>query len=116
MMVGMNNLFDDIPEPGQQEFFELLADSPGARVERIVSHGHASPVQGWYDQAWDEFVVLLAGAAQIEYDDGTVTRLGPGDWLSIPAHRRHRVAWTQPDRATVWLAVHHGIGSGSAAS
>lgn len=30
----------------------------------------------------------------------------PGDWAVLPAHCRHRVAWTAPDRETVWLAVH----------
>ncbi|MFP8878842.1 MAG: phosphoribosylaminoimidazole carboxylase, partial [Myxococcota bacterium] len=32
-------------------------------------------------------------------------RLGPGDHLNIPAHTRHRVAWTDPDQATIWLAI-----------
>ena len=30
-----------------------------------------------------------------------------GDWLLIPAHARHRVVFTDPDRETVWLAVHY---------
>jgi len=34
--------------------------------------------------------------------------LRPGDWVAIPAHARHRVAWTDPDQPTVWLALHHG--------
>jgi hypothetical protein len=34
-------------------------------------------------------------------------RLGPGDWLLIPAHQKHRVAWTDPEAETVWLAVHY---------
>ena len=33
--------------------------------------------------------------------------LGPGDWLEIAAHRRHRVEWTDPTTPTVWLAVFH---------
>jgi cupin 2 domain-containing protein len=32
--------------------------------------------------------------------------MGPGDWLEIPARCRHRVAWTDPNQETVWLAVH----------
>lgn len=31
--------------------------------------------------------------------------LGPGDWLVIPAHARHRVDYTQASPPTVWLAV-----------
>jgi cupin 2 domain-containing protein len=109
---GMNNLFGKLPAPGADESVDVLAASRHTRVERIVSHGHASPADGWYDQACDEFVVLLAGAAQIEYDDGSAVRLAPGDWLNIPAHRRHRVAWTDPACDSVWLAVHHGPTAG----
>jgi cupin 2 domain-containing protein len=28
-----------------------------------------------------------------------------GDWINIPAHRKHRVEWTTPDEKTVWVAV-----------
>ena len=104
----MKNLFDPIPGGLAEEFFETLAEAPGLRVERIVSNGQSSPAQGWYDQAGHEFVALLSGAARIEYDDGSAVELAPGDWLDIPAHRRHRVAWTADNTETVWLAVHYG--------
>jgi len=42
------------------------------------------------------------------FDDGEERRLLPGDQLLITAHRRHRVAWTTPERPTVWLALHLG--------
>ena len=113
MMDGVNNLFDDIPAPGPAEHFDALATGPGVRVERIVSRGHASPASGWYDQAENEFVVLLRGAARLEFEDGERLTLGPGDWLNITAHRRHRVAWTDPEQDTVWLAVHHRAGEGA---
>jgi len=29
-----------------------------------------------------------------------------GDYLLIPAHKRHRVEWTKPDIETLWLAIH----------
>jgi cupin 2 domain-containing protein len=50
---------------------------------------------------------VLSGAARIEFDDGTAADLAPGDWLNIPAHRRHRVAWTDEHHDTVWLAIHY---------
>jgi cupin 2 domain-containing protein len=31
-----------------------------------------------------------------------------GSYLNIPAHIKHRVAWTDPARKTVWLAIHYG--------
>jgi len=103
----MNNLFRDIPPPASEEFFETLAKGRGLRVERVVSRAHSAPKAGWFDQAEDEFVVLLSGSAGLEFDDGSRFELRPGDWLDIPARRRHRVAWTDADEATVWLAVHY---------
>ena len=104
---GIDNLFRKIPAPGAEEFFETLADSGTTRIERIVSHGHATPGEGWYDQEQSEFVLLLKGAARLEYDDGSVANLEPGCWLVIPPRRRHRVGWTAEGTETVWLAVHY---------
>ena len=62
------------------------------RGERIVSTGQASPPGFWYDQADGEFVVLVAGAARLRFEDGDAAfDLKPGDWVEIPAHARHRV-------------------------
>lgn len=81
---------------------------PGARLERIVSRGQATPDGEWYDQDANEWVVLLRGAAALRFEDEPEPRvLGPGDWLDIPAHRRHRVEWTAPDEPTIWLALHY---------
>jgi len=33
--------------------------------------------------------------------------MSPGDYINIPAHTKHRVAWTTPDGPTIWLAVHY---------
>ncbi len=90
---------------GPEELVQVLAGRPGMRVERIVSHGQASPPGFWYDQAEDEWVALLAGAARLEFADGRVQELAPGDHLLLPAGLRHRVAWTDPQAQTVWLAV-----------
>ena len=102
----MENLFRNIPAPAKNEFFEVLAGSDAVTIERIVSHGHVSPESGWYDQERDEFVVLLKGAACIEFKDQPEVQLEVGDWLRIPAHCRHRVSWTRENTDTVWLAVH----------
>jgi cupin 2 domain-containing protein len=89
------------------ELTELLWGRPGLRIERIVSTGQASPEGAWYDQDADEFVLLVAGAARLLIAGETLEReLHPGDWLLLPAHCRHRVTWTEPDKPTVWLAIH----------
>jgi cupin 2 domain-containing protein len=73
-------------------------------VERIASRG-VGPGE-WYDQPQAEFVLLVAGAAQLGFADGGTHELTPGDWVFLPAHCRHRVLWTPPEAETIWLAVH----------
>jgi cupin 2 domain-containing protein len=104
----MPNLMHDLPDARAEEVVTVLAGVPGCRIERIVSHGQASPPGFWYDQDDREWVLLVSGAAVLEFDDGTRSELGPGDWLDIAPRRRHRVASTASDRPTVWLAVHYG--------
>jgi cupin 2 domain-containing protein len=90
------------------ETFEQLLAGAGFQVERIVSSGQASPPGFWYDQDRAEWIVLLAGAAVLQFEDETAPRkLVPGDWINIAAHRRHRVNWTDPSQPTVWLAIHY---------
>jgi cupin 2 domain-containing protein len=90
-----------------EERFDTLVESDHVHIERIVSKGHTSPEQGWYDQQRNEFVLVLKGAARLEFEDGRVENMGPGDWLDIPAHAKHRVAWTDESQETVWMAVHY---------
>ena len=95
---------DEIPA----EIFESLLETKNFRLERIVSGGQATPPGEWYDQANHEWVVLLKGGAGLRFEDEAETRvLQPGDYLLIPAHRRHRVEWTDPETPTVWLALHY---------
>ncbi len=99
------HLYADNPRT-DTERSDCLRLGPGARIERIVSWGQASPPGYWYDQAEGEWVVLLSGAARLRLQDpDEEIALAPGDWLWIAAHRRHRVEWTAPDVASVWLAV-----------
>lgn len=100
------NLLQDIPEELNQELMEKLIEQDSFRLERIVSRGHVSPTGFWYDQDEHEWVAVLSGQAklQIEGDENLVT-LGPGDAYQLPAHTKHRVAWTEPNHDTIWLAV-----------
>jgi cupin 2 domain-containing protein len=62
------------------------------RIERIVSHGHASREGFWYDRDRDEWVVVLRGRAILRFEgDAESLALGPGDHVNIPAHRGHLV-------------------------
>ena len=60
----------------------------------------------WYDQDEGEWVLLLAGAARLRFEDEPKTRqLAPGDVIDVSPHRRHRIDWTDPLTPTIWLAV-----------
>lgn len=101
------NLFQNLPSSGENESFQSLYNQPTLRIERIVSHGHASPADGWYDQTEDEWVFLAQGAARLLFEGHKKEmELNRGDYVLIPAHCRHRVTWTDPDEPTIWLAVH----------
>lgn len=100
----MPNLLSSIPATLPDEFTETLVQAKHVRIERIVSHGHVSPPEFWYDQDEDEFVLLIQGSARLRFEE-SVLEMKVGDWLGIPAHRKHRVEWTTPDETTVWLAV-----------
>ena len=102
----VRNLLVDLPAPGTEETFEQLAAGAAVRIERIVSFGQSSAEGFWYDQADDEWVLVLEGSAGLCFEDTSdVIVLRRGDSLVIPAHARHRVEWTE-DR-TIWLAVHY---------
>lgn len=106
-MIATGNLFDGIPEKLPDEHVTSLLATPHVRIERIVSHGHASPPGIWYDQPDSEWVVVLAGAAAVTFEgEGEPRTLQRGDYLHIPARTRHRVEWTEAREPTVWLAVH----------
>ena len=107
-MPALTNLLTDIPESIPEELFQTILDKPNLRIERIVSLGHATPEDCWYDQEQHEFVVLLQGAARLKFEgDEPAIEMTPGSFIDIPAHRRHRVEWTDPQQATIWLAIHY---------
>lgn len=101
------NLLLDLPSsPLPDEAMSALLHAAHVRIERIVSTGQASPPGFWYDQDESEWVAVLAGAARLRIEGEAEARfLGPGDHVTLPAHTRHRVEWTDPAAPTVWLAV-----------
>lgn len=103
----MDNLFAGIPGDLPAELFEELVAGDGVKIERIVSRGHSSPAEGWYDQDLHEWVLVLRGKAVIAYPDKAPVTLAAGDYLTLAAHEKHRVDWTAPDTDTIWLAVHY---------
>jgi cupin 2 domain-containing protein len=106
MTLSIDNLFANVPhDPTSEQVTELMS-APNVKIERIVSHGQASPPGLWYDQEWAEWVVVLAGSAGLLIEGEAAPRhLKAGNFVHIGAHVRHRVEWT--DTPTFWLAVHY---------
>lgn len=102
----MPNIFSALPASLPHEQFDELAQGSGTLIQRIVSLGHVSPPDDWYDQDQTEWVIVLKGEAKLLFEgDGEPIHMKPGDYVLIPAGRRHRVEWTSADVPTVWLAV-----------
>jgi len=106
--LSMHSLFGNLPIELTEERIEALLETPGFRLERILSRGQVTPEGEWYDQEQDEWVALLQGGARLVIE-GHAEEIGmrPGDCVLLPAHCRHRVAWTDPDSVTIWLALHY---------
>lgn len=100
------DIFAEIPSNLNEEVFEVIANKGSTRIERIVSKGHSSPKNFWYNQKEDEFVILLSGAATILFkESGKEEILEPGDYLIIPAYVEHKVISTDSNEESVWLAL-----------
>ncbi|MDN3638351.1 cupin domain-containing protein [Simiduia curdlanivorans] len=103
----MKNFFTELPNAKHEEIFQTLLAQPNLKIERIISNGQSSPADHWYDQEQAEWIMLIQGEAGIEFKGEQAIALKPGDYLNIPAHQQHRVAWTKKDATTLWLAIHY---------
>jgi len=98
------NIFANIPKQLPEELADILVNSNGVRIERIVSQGHKSEPNFWYDQTENEWVIVLKGAAKLRFElDDKIIHLNEGDYVNIRAHTKHRVEWTNEE--VIWLAV-----------
>ena len=108
MKVRSGNFFSNIPRHMDDEVFDTILASNSFEIKRIVSKGNQSPPDYWYDQAKNEWLMVLKGAAGLKFENSKkLVEMMPGDYVHIPAHCKHRLEWTDPDAETVWLAVYY---------
>ena len=103
--MSKKSIFQDIPKDLKEEFIEDILVSENLKIERIISYGHSSPKEGWYNQDKNEWVILLDGEAVVSFKNSNDVKLEKGDYINIPSHVEHKVSWTKPNYKTVWLAV-----------
>jgi len=101
----VKNFFENTPDIFPEELIEEIYSTPDFKIERIISDGHSSSKDFWYDQDKNEFVFLVSGSAELMFEDEKSIELYPGDYLIIPAHKKHRVEKTDPHQKTFWLTV-----------
>lgn len=105
MNLTLRNLFADLSKgAGRGEEVLTLLENSAVSIERIVSRHYSSPAGLWYDQDGDEWVIVLRGNATLEFESGESVEMNAGDYLNIPRHVKHRVAYT--GKETIWLAVY----------
>jgi cupin 2 domain-containing protein len=100
------NFFENYPF-SEDEIFEDILKNKNFKIERIVSRGHITPEDEWYNQETDEWVMLLTGSAKLLFDKGEELKMKPGDFINIPAHKKHKVIFTDTNEDSIWLAVHY---------
>lgn len=103
MKLTEGNIFTTPATGSKEEIFNTLFKGKNIKIEQIISSGQVSPAEGWYDQAENEWVLLLEGNAKLEFDNNMIKTLKKGDYLMIPAHFRHKVI-LHLNRAEMYMA------------
>ncbi len=103
----LKNIFEVRRIAASKEIFDLIQDNGDVRIERIISTGQRTTAGEWLVQDESEFVLLLAGKAELEFRSGEVFEMLPGDHVVITPKVEHKVNYTQTDPPTIWLAVHY---------
>ena len=103
-MRNKQNLLTGVPTSIPDEIFETIISKSNIKIERIISKGHKSEPNFWYDQDKSEWILILKGEARLQFEDKSIY-LTSGDYLNIAPHQKHRIDWTTPESETIWLAV-----------
>lgn len=104
----VKNIFSNILQSVPEEIFENLTSSKNCKIERIISRGHTTLAKKWYNQDKNEFVLILQGNAELLFEEkNELVKMKEGDYVNIPAHKKHRVEKTSTEKETIWLVIHY---------
>lgn len=98
--------------PGRRDFFRYrelgVTEATGGRMRAQVTsatRGLGRPT-GWHYHVCDhQFVFMLKGWVDLEFEDGTKVRLEPGDSLMIPGGMRHNETDTAEELELLEVSV-----------
>ena len=106
--MDIKNIFSGLQEQTPDEILETILQTYQFKIERIISRDHSTNEGEWYDQDKNEWVLVLKGNAGLQFEgDDEAVIMRTGDYINIPAHRKHRVEWTDPEEDTIWLTIHY---------
>src|SRR3989344_6370505 len=103
--IEVNNIFSKIPKSFPKEIFNTIASSNKVKIQRIISRGHKTKDNYWYNQKQNEFVLLIEGSATLLFENNKRTNMKKGDYIIIPKRVKHRVENTSKKGNTIWLTV-----------
>jgi len=104
----IKNIFDiDNIQSQDPEVFESILEKDNFRVERIVTLRPYENPGAWYNQKTDEWVLLMQGESELEFKDSEIIKMDAGDYIFIPAHKKHRINYSSHDPKCIWLAIHN---------
>ncbi len=101
--------FFDLPQTLSKGFetFQEIISNENLIVERIISTGQVTPDSQWLEQDKNEWVLLLQGESELEFEDGERWELKKGDYILIPENKKHKVSSTSIEPPCIWLAIYY---------
>jgi mannose-6-phosphate isomerase-like protein (cupin superfamily) len=104
--------------PGRRAFFQYRdlgvekASGGRMRANHIAAIAALTESTGWhYHECEMQFTFGLRGTLVLEFEDGTVATLNPGDALFIPGGMRHNEIYVSSDRETIEICVPANMGT-----
>jgi len=105
--INIINFFNDSGTIANKEKFVQLLNGKSFVAEKIISNGFKSPDNIWMKEKSNEWVMLIKGKAELEFENGEVLSLKAGDCLNIPANTKHRILYTSKKPFCYWLTIHY---------
>jgi quercetin dioxygenase-like cupin family protein len=98
--------------PGRREFFKYrelgVTEATNGRMRAqvtLASQGLSRPTGWHYHVCEQQFVYMMKGWVDLEFEDGTKVRLKAGESLMIPGGTRHNETATSDEMELLELSV-----------